>query len=65
MSLLELSYAWLAGARGVDTILLGPASVQQLEEGVAAAARGLTPEVRGLVDALHRMWMGTDTYYVR
>ena len=65
MSLLELSYAWLAGAPGVDAILLGPASVQQLEEGVAAAARGLTPEVRGLVDALHRMWMGTDTSYVR
>jgi aryl-alcohol dehydrogenase-like predicted oxidoreductase len=65
MSLLELSYAWLSGAPGVDTILLGPASVQQLEEGVAACARGLTPEVRGLVDALYRMWLGTDTYYVR
>lgn len=65
MSLLDLSYAWLAGAPGVDSILLGPASVQQLEEGVAACARGLTPEVRGLVDALYRMWLGTDTYYVR
>jgi aryl-alcohol dehydrogenase-like predicted oxidoreductase len=65
MSLLELSYAWLAGAPGVDSILLGPASVQQLEEGVSACARGLTPEVRGLVDALYRMWLGTDTYYVR
>ena len=65
MSLLELSYAWLAGAPGVDSILLGPASVKQLEEGVSACARGLTPEVRGLVDALYRMWLGTDTYYVR
>jgi aryl-alcohol dehydrogenase-like predicted oxidoreductase len=65
MSLLELSYAWLSGAPGVDSILLGPASVQQLEEGVSACARGLTPEVRGLVDALYRMWLGTNTYYVR
>ena len=64
-SLLDLSYAWLSGAPGVDSILLGPASVQQLEEGIAACQRGLTPEVRGLVDALHRMWLGTDTYYVR
>ena len=65
MSLLELSYAWLAGAPGVDSILLGPASVKQLEEGVTACARGLSPEVRGLVDALYRVWLGTDTYYVR
>lgn len=65
MNLLDLSYAWLAGAPGVDSILLGPASVKQLEEGVTACERGLTPEVRGLVDALHRMWLGTDTYYVR
>lgn len=65
MSVLDLSYAWLAGASGVDSILIGPATVQQLEEGVKACSRGLTPEVRGLVDALHRMWMGTDASYVR
>lgn len=65
MSILELSYAWLAGAPGVDSILLGPASVTQLEEGVAACHRGLSPEVRGVVDALYRTWMGTDTQYVR
>lgn len=65
MSLLDLSYAWLAGAPGVDSILLGPASVTQLEEGVAACSRGLSPEVRGLVDALHRVWVGTDASYVR
>lgn len=65
MSVLELSYAWLAGATGVDSILLGPASVKQLEEGVSACSRGLTPEVRGLIDARYRTWMGTDTSYVR
>ncbi|HVH44237.1 MAG TPA: aldo/keto reductase [Labilithrix sp.] len=65
MSVLDLSYAWLAGTAGVDSILLGPASVAQLEEGVAACRRGLSPEVRGVVDALYRTWMGTDTKYVR
>lgn len=65
MSVLELSYAWLGGAPGVDSILLGPATVLQLEEGVAACHRGLSPEVRGVVDALYRTWTGTDTHYVR
>jgi hypothetical protein len=39
--------------------------VKQLEEGVAATRRGLTPETRGVIDALYRTWLGTDTYYVR
>ncbi len=65
MSLLELSYSWIAGAPGVDSILLGPASVAQLEEGVRGCTRWLSPEVRGLVEVQHRLWLGTDTYYVR
>jgi aryl-alcohol dehydrogenase-like predicted oxidoreductase len=65
MSLLELSYAWVAGSAGVDSILIGPASVTQLEEGVAACRLPLSPEVRGVIDALYRSWMGTDTNYVR
>jgi aryl-alcohol dehydrogenase-like predicted oxidoreductase len=65
MTVLELSYAWLAAARGVDSILLGPASVEQLDQGVTACRRGLSPEVRGVVDALYRTWMGTDSSYVR
>lgn len=65
MSLLELSYAWVAGAPGVDSVLLGPASVEQLESSVAAVGRVLSAEARARVDALHRAWLGTDTYYVR
>jgi aryl-alcohol dehydrogenase-like predicted oxidoreductase len=65
MTVLELSYAWLGGAPGVDSILLGPASVEQLDQGVTGCRRGLSPEVRGVVDALYRTWMGTDTKYVR
>jgi aryl-alcohol dehydrogenase-like predicted oxidoreductase len=65
LSLVELSYAWIAGAAGVDSILLGPASVAQLENGVSACRRELSPETRASIDALHRAWMGTDTTYVR
>jgi aryl-alcohol dehydrogenase-like predicted oxidoreductase len=65
MSVLELAYAWLAGAAGVDSILVGPASVSQLDEGAAACRRSLSPEVRGTIDALQRAWLGTDTCYVR
>lgn len=65
LGLLELAYAWLATAPGVDSILLGPASVEQLEQGIAACAKPLAPEVRTRIDALHRTWLGTDTYYVR
>lgn len=65
LSLVELSYAWLARAPGVDAILLGPGTVAQLDQGVAACRRELSPEARAEVDALHRAWAGTDTNYVR
>jgi aryl-alcohol dehydrogenase-like predicted oxidoreductase len=65
MTVLELSYAWLAQAPGVDSILVGPASVKQLDDGVAACARDVSEGARGKLDALYRGWLGTDTYYVR
>jgi aryl-alcohol dehydrogenase-like predicted oxidoreductase len=65
MTLVELAYAWLAGAPGVDSILLGPASVAQLEQGVAACGRDLGPDLQSRIDALHRAWAGTDASYVR
>jgi len=65
LSLLELAYAWAAGAKGVDSIILGPASVEQLEQGVAACKVQLSPEARATIDALHRDWSGTDAHYVR
>lgn len=65
MTLLELAYAFVARASGVDSILLGPASIEQLESGVRACTRVLAPEVRTLLDAQYKAWLGTDTYYVR
>lgn len=65
LSLLELAYAFAAGAAGVDSILLGPASVAQLDQGIDACQKVLSPEARAKVDALHRDWLGTKTNYVR
>ncbi len=65
LSLVALSYAWLSQAPGVDSILLGPASLAQLDEGLDACERTLAPELRQRLDALHRTWQGTDTAYVR
>lgn len=69
LSLLELAYAFVASTPGVDSILLGPASVAQLEQGVLACRKTLPAEVnatmRAKIDRLSRDWLGTQTNYVR
>jgi aryl-alcohol dehydrogenase-like predicted oxidoreductase len=65
LSLVELSYAWLSRAPGVDSILLGPASVAHLDEGLDACEKDVSPELTQRLDELHRTWQGTDTAYVR
>ena len=65
LTLLELAYAWAAGAPGVDSIILGPATVEQLEQGVAACKKTLSPEARTKINELSKDWAGTDAHYVR
>ncbi|MEW5854685.1 MAG: aldo/keto reductase [Myxococcota bacterium] len=65
MSLMDLSYAWLAGAPGVDSILVGPATVEQLEAAVSGTSRVLTDDVRRRVNEMHRGFQGTDASYAR
>jgi aryl-alcohol dehydrogenase-like predicted oxidoreductase len=65
MSLVELSYAWLAAQPHVDSILVGPATVEHLDAALDACTRTLAPEVRAQVDAVHRSYLGTDASYVR
>ena len=65
MSLVDLAYGWVAGRGGVDSVLLGPASVEQLEAGIAGCARALSAEAWKKVDALHRSFQGTDATYAR
>ncbi|MGK3999506.1 aldo/keto reductase [Sorangium sp. So ce1024] len=65
MSLLELSYAWLAGRDVVDSILVGPARVEHLDAAIDATRRAISPEAARRMDALHRDHLGTDASYAR
>jgi aryl-alcohol dehydrogenase-like predicted oxidoreductase len=65
MTLLELAYAWVASRPGVDSIVLGPSSVEQLDAAVQAVGRELSPAALRRIDELWREWNGTDTNYVR
>jgi len=65
MSLLELSYAWLASREVVDAILLGPATADHLDAAVDACGRRLSPEATRRIDAIHAEHLGTDASYAR
>lgn len=65
MSLVDLSYAWLAGRAGVDSILVGPASVEQLDAAIDASLKPVSPEARAKIDAIHKGFLGTDASYAR
>jgi len=65
LTLLELAYAWVAHAPGVDSVLLGPASVQHLDDAVKAVQKELTPACLKRVNALHQESLGTDVHYAR
>lgn len=64
-SLVELAYAWVASRADVDSVLVGPGSVAQLDEAIDAVTRRLSPETLTRIDQLGSEWLGTDTHYVR
>jgi aryl-alcohol dehydrogenase-like predicted oxidoreductase len=65
LTLLELSYAWLAGRPGVDSVLVGPGTVEHLDAALDACAKPLPPEVVTRADEVYREWLGTDATYAR
>jgi len=65
MTLVDLSYAWVAQRRGVDSILLGPGDVTQLDAGIDGAAKTLSPGACKALDELHLAFAGTDARYAR
>jgi len=65
VSLVDLAYSWVAGRRGVDSILLGPASVEQLDAGIDGCGRTLSAGARTKIDDIHRAFQGTDATYAR
>lgn len=65
LSLIELSYAWLAAQPHVDSILVGPASVEHLDAALDAVQKRISPEGLARIDAVFRAYVGTDASYVR
>jgi aryl-alcohol dehydrogenase-like predicted oxidoreductase len=65
MSLVDLSYAWLAHHPDVDSILVGPASVEHLDAAIDACKKSLSPDAIARIDAIHLAHVGTDARYVR
>lgn len=65
MTLLELAYAWLGSRPGVDSVLVGPATVEQLDAATAAVGKGVSEEAARRIDEIHRGFMGTDANYAR
>ncbi|MFN2550313.1 MAG: aldo/keto reductase [Myxococcales bacterium] len=61
----DLAYQWVAARPGVDSILLGPASVEQLDAAIDAVAKPLPKEVIDRADELYRAFQGTDASYAR
>jgi aryl-alcohol dehydrogenase-like predicted oxidoreductase len=65
ISMVALAYAWVAARPGVDSILVGPASVAHLDDAVEALRRPLSAGAVARIDELSRAWAGTDTSYTR
>jgi aryl-alcohol dehydrogenase-like predicted oxidoreductase len=51
----------------VDSILVGPTTVEQLDQALDAVtlANSLGTEVRVRIDETHRSFLGTETFYAR
>ncbi|MDP9002614.1 MAG: aldo/keto reductase [Myxococcota bacterium] len=65
MTLVELAYAWLATRPAVDSILVGPADVGQLDAAIDACSRDLSQEAVTRLDDCHYAFAGTDATYAR
>jgi len=65
MTLVELSYAWLASRPGIDSVLVGPATAAQLEAAADAMKKRPSAEACARIDALHVAHLGTETTYAR
>jgi aryl-alcohol dehydrogenase-like predicted oxidoreductase len=65
----ELAYAWLCLRPGVDSILIGPATIEHLEAALAACDRSkterLVPAALERIDRIQREFLGTDASYAR
>ena len=59
------AYAWLSSSPNVDSILVGPGTLEHLEEALDAVSLRLSDESRQKADAAYRTFQGTETSYAR
>jgi aryl-alcohol dehydrogenase-like predicted oxidoreductase len=65
MGLVALAYAWAAGRPAVDSILIGPASIEHLDAAIDGCAVVLPAELGKQIDEIHYAYLGTDATYAR
>jgi aryl-alcohol dehydrogenase-like predicted oxidoreductase len=65
MSLVELSYAFLASRSSIDSVLVGPGTVAHLDAALDACVRRLDAATMTRIDDMHRAYLGTDAVYAR
>lgn len=65
LSLVDLVYGWLGGRPVVDTVLVGPTSVEQLDQAIDGLLKPLAADIVKKMDETHREFQGTDAVYAR
>jgi aryl-alcohol dehydrogenase-like predicted oxidoreductase len=65
LSLLELSYAWLAQKPEVGSILVGPGTKDHLTDALLAMEKSVPGATLAELDLAWFRWMGTETTYAR
>jgi aryl-alcohol dehydrogenase-like predicted oxidoreductase len=65
MALLDFAYAFLACHSGVDSILIGPGSLDHLDAAIDGITKVISPEGLRRVDELHVEFQGTNASYAR
>ena len=65
MSLVDLSYAWLANRPGVDSILVGAGTTAQFDQAVDAIGRKVDDAIMKKIDELSVAFAGTNATYAR
>ena len=65
MSLVTLAYRWIVGRPGVDSILIGPGSLEHLEAALTSCTQPLDAPIAEKVDAVWLEMNGTDATYAR
>jgi aryl-alcohol dehydrogenase-like predicted oxidoreductase len=65
MTRARFAYAWLASRPGTDSILLGPGTIEHLDDAIDALEVAPSRESLQRADDLYRAFQGTETSYAR